>query len=348
MGTTPKFPKSPKSAVPVTVTEINLEDWFNTPVEPTPIIATASNEWTTKADFAAEMTNRQFAALGVRLNHGQLSKELTTQILPGPAPKPAKNYREDEVRKWATNGWNTECILRLTPRLLPGEQLENALQWAFPQAYYSAFALILALYKTTGQTETTHTAVLYRFGEQVATAGYPPCLTFSATGVDPITFDGVAKVPGLSSLAFDPNDPKSVNHQIAQFLKGTREKDLQERKKKMSFKTRGGKRKKKLTTDERKKVSENLGRTSVLSLLYRKRIKSNYGDIDTFLNSNITAAPLFQNLIHVVNCLNFTHEVTIARAIGLTAYAQLQTQLKPVPEFLKSRTAELTEMLAKQ
>ncbi len=342
---TPGSPQHAPSGHPSSIVEVTLEDWLTLPVAPMPIISSASREWTTEADYAAEMTNRQFAALGVRLNHAQLRKELTTHIVQGTAPKPAKTYQEDEIRKWATNGWNTERILRLSPDLLPPEQLENALQWAFPQAYYSAFALILALYKTTGQTETSHTAVLYSFGEQVATGCYAACLSFSATGVDPITFAGTAKAPGLSSLAFDPNDPQSVNHQIAQFLKGTREKDLQERKKRMSFKTKGGTRKKKLTDEDWGKVSASLGRTSVLSLLYRKRIKSNYGDIDTFLNPNIIAAPLFKNLIHVVSCLNFTHEVTIARAIGLPAYARLQAQLSPIPDFLQSRTTELTEML---
>jgi hypothetical protein len=330
----------------VVVTEVKpVDDWMSQPVDPLSLIASVSGEWTTKADFAAEMTNRQFAALGVRLEHTQLRKELTNYILQGTAPKPAKNYQEDEVRKLATNGWNTERILRLSHELLPAEQLENALQWAFPQAYYSVFNLILALYKTTGQTETRHTAVLYRFGEQVATGRYPACLTFSATGVDPITFDGVAKAPGLSSLAFDEKDPKTVDHQIAQFLAGTRKKDLQQRKMKEHFKTKSGKRKKSLTNEDWNKVSTNLGRTSLLSLLYRKRIKSNYGDIDTFLNPNIIAAPLFKNLIHVVSCLNFTHELTIARAIGLPAYGKLQAQLSPIPEFLKGRTTELTEML---
>ena len=235
--------------------------------------------------------------------------------------------------------------MRLLLEWLPVEQPETALQWAFPQAYYSTFALIQALYKTTGQTETTHTAVLYRFGEQVATGCYPPCLTFSATGVDPIAFHGTARAPGLTSLAFDPNDPTSVNHQIAQFLAGTREKHLQERKTKMPFKTKSGTRKKNLTDEDWEKVSTSLGRTSVMSLLYRKRIKSNYGDIDTFLNPNIIAAPLFRNLIQVVSGLNFTHEVTIARAIGLPAYTRLQAQVSAIPDFLQSRTAELSELL---
>ena len=273
---------------------------------------------------------------------GELIKIL--QVNP---PRLAALYQEDEVRKWATNGWNTELILRLTADLLPSDQLENALQWAFPQAYYSVFALTLALYKTTGQTETSHAGVLRSFGDRVASGRYPSCLSFTAAGVEPIAFEGTAKAPAVSSLTFDPRIPETVNTQIAQFLKGTREKDLQEQKRKMlkSFKTKSGARKKNLTEKDWGKVSESLGRTSILSLLYRKRIKSNYGDIDTFLNPNIIAAPLLKNLIHVVNCVNFTHEVCIARAVGLAAYRQLQAQLSRTPEFLQNRTVELVEIL---
>jgi hypothetical protein len=256
-----------------------------------------SSDWTSEADFAAEMTNRQFAALHVRLDKRQLKTEI--QAMLGSSPRRmAKNCDPQEVRKWAQNGWNTEQILRVSSDLLPGEQLVTALQWAFPQAYYSAFALTLAVFKATGHTETSHAAVLRRFGDLVAKGQYPPCLSFTATGVRPITFDGTAKAPASSTLAFNPADTQSVNTQICQFLKATRERDLQERKKSITFRAKSGKRKRNLTEAEWNKVSESLGRTSLLSLLHRKRIKSNYQEIDTFLNPNIDATTLFGDLIH--------------------------------------------------
>ncbi len=136
-----------------------------------------------------------------------------------------------------------------------------------------------------------------------------------------------------------------MNTQICQFLKATREKDLRERKRSMTFKAKSGKRKKNLTEMEWTKVSDSLGRTSVLSLLYRKRIKSNYQEIDTFLNPNINATTLFRDLVHVVSCLNLTHELTIAHAIGMSTYRRLQSRLPSIPNFLEQRTAALEEML---
>jgi hypothetical protein len=122
-----------------------------------------------------------------------------------------------------------------------------------------------------------------------------------------------------------------VNTQICQFLKATREKDLRERKKSMSFKAKSGKRKRNLTDAEWTKVSDSVGRTSLLSLLYRKRIKSNYQEIDTFLNPHIDATALFNDVIHVVSCLNLIHESMLASAMGLSAYRRLQARLPSVP-----------------
>src|SRR6266436_2296821 len=121
------------------------------------------------------MTNRQFAALRVRLDKKQLAMEVKMLLRSAPR-RMAKNCDTDQVRMWATNGWNTKQILRLSP-----DQLVNALQWAFPQAYYSAFALTLATFKATGVTETSHTAVLRHFGELVTKGIYPACLSFTAT-----------------------------------------------------------------------------------------------------------------------------------------------------------------------
>lgn len=300
-------------------------------------IIAAPSEWTTEADFAAEMTNRQFAALRSRMAKADLEKEAAALLCSRPRRR-AKNCAVAEVRKWATNSWNTEQILRLSAELLPAEQLVNALQWAFPQAYYSTFALTLATYKVIGHTETSHAAVIRRFGELVAAGQYPSCLSFTASGAKPILFDGTAKAPAASTMAFDPADPKSVNTQIAQFLKGTREKDLGERKKSLVLKGKDGKRRKNFGPAEWDKVSESLGRTSLLSLLYRKRIKSNYQEIDTFLNPNIDAAQLFTDLIHVVTCLNLIHEAVIAQALGLPTYGDLQAALPAVPDFLRTRT----------
>lgn len=290
-----------------------------------------------ETDFAAMMTNRQFAALRLRLDKRVLVNELS-ELPQIKNVRKANNYDGRETRKWLLNGWNTEYLLRSTPSLFESEQLVNAVQWAFPQAYYAAYALTLAYFKTVGQSEYAHTGVIRRFGELVMQGRYPNALQFVAFGVKPIQFLGADRIPGVSSLFLNSSDHRSIAHQIAQFLKTTRERDLIERKKGIKFQSKSGRRKKSLSVNEWQKVSESLGPTSLLSLLYRKRIKSNYQDIDTFLSGRIDASVLFTDLIHVVSCLNLVHEALIAAAIGVRQFEQMMSPLnEPVRELLTPR-----------
>jgi len=118
-------------------------------------------------------------------------------------PPAAKTYQEDEVRKWATQRMVIEFILRLSPDLLPPEQLRMTLQWAFPQAYYSAFALILALYKTTAKRRRAICGASIRFGEQVGPAATRPASPSVRQGLTQSRSPG-RQAPLFSSLAFDP------------------------------------------------------------------------------------------------------------------------------------------------
>jgi hypothetical protein len=100
------------------------------------VIMAAANEWVSEGDFAAEMTSRQFAALRVRLNKEEMATELRALLRSGPR-RITRDCESDEVAKWAMNDWNTEQILRLSPTLLPPEQLVNALQWPFASVLLS-------------------------------------------------------------------------------------------------------------------------------------------------------------------------------------------------------------------
>ena len=51
----------------------------------------------------------------------------------------------------------------------------------------------------------------------------------------------------------------------------------------VKIKTKHGKRKTSFSADDWQQVSRNLGATSLLSLLYRKRLKANYDAIETLL-----------------------------------------------------------------
>lgn len=292
-------------------------------------------------DFAAEMTRRQFVALRTRLDKELLVREFKGLRALRRVSKSAA-YERQVVRGLLANGWNTERILRLTCSLLKGEQLLYALQWAFPQAYYSCYAVMIAFFRTVGHNDSNHSAALKRFGGLVAKGDYPNRLTFLAEGGRSIRFRGIQKHPMPSSMHLDLSDPKSVDTQICQFLKGTRERDLADRRKRMRFKTKTGREKKRLTSAEWESVSKGLGPTSVLSLLYRKRIKANYREIDAFLSHAIAPEEIYDSLVHIVSCVNFVHEAFILHAVG---HREFQSLLDAVSlgtyDFLEKRARSL-------
>lgn len=269
--------------------------------------------------FAARMTNCQFAALRRHLDKIRLREELGT--LPYLQKiKRGANAEPSAVTQLFISGWNTEFLLRQTPTLFSSELLGHAVQWAFPQAYYSAFALTLGYYKAVGHTEQrTHAALIRKFGQLVKLGCYPGRLHFLAQGAQPIEFVGVTKYPLPSTLFLDEADASTVESQICQFLKATRERDLRDRKLNGNerFKTKKGKRKLRLSPQEWRKLSENEGYTSLLSLLYRKRIKSNYQEVGVFFSEDLAAGPLLKDILHVVTCINFVHEVFVTKALGL-------------------------------
>lgn len=267
--------------------------------------------------FAARMTNTQFAALACRLSAARVLPELgpllsARTIRKGALADPA------DISRWLVNGWSTERLLRTNAALLDGDALRHSLHWAFPQAYYSVFAVTQAYFRAVGYTEAAHASTIKKFGMEVQAGRYPPSLAFYADGSRRKSFAGLCCTKLQQSLDFDPEDGTTIDGQIAQFLGATRELDLDSKKTDYKFKTKAGIRRKVLRAEEWEQVSQGLGPTSLLSLLYRKRIKANYRDIDTFLHPELNPATLYRNLLCIVGALNVTHEAMIGVALGRT------------------------------
>lgn len=265
------------------------------------------------------MTAIQFAALRVRLSPRAVVRQLQDlSYLQDFRSSSATNKRE--VAKYLKNGWNTEFLLRLNADALTGDALRNSLHWAFPQAYYAVFMTTLAFYKVAGFTETTHAAVIRKVGALMKQGKYPERLSFLAGGGKSRIFHNIARSELPSTAFFDETDRRVCDAQICQFLNATREHDLKEKSRHFKFKAKTGKRKKALNHTEWGKVSERLGLTSILSLLYRKRIKSNYRDIDTYLSQHLVPEDLYNDLIQVVGCCNFVHEAFVCKGLGSSYY----------------------------
>ncbi len=278
--------------------------------------------------YRAFMTQNQFEALECKLNESVIIEQLlgldyinNIQLSSG--------CNINDVEKWLKNSWNTERLLRFTYESFDGKSLSFSIQWAFPQIYYSVFSLILAYFRVVGFTERSHSAVIKKIGQLFNEGKYPSIISFIATGgIRNITFNNIEMTSGYESIHFNRNDNNTINNQICQFLKTTRELELRNKKQNIKIPLRNRKGyKENFNQEDWEQVSSRLGYSNILSLLYRKRIKSNYRDIDTFLSEHLDADILFNSIIEIIGKMNIIHEIFVAKGIGLDRYFNIVTSI---------------------
>jgi hypothetical protein len=132
---------------------------------------------------------------------------------------------------------------------------------------------------------------------------------------------------------------------VAEFLAATRKVQLEDSKFNVQTPSRSGKKKVSYKIDEWRKVSESIGPTTLMNILYRKRIKGNYAEIDLFQFEGFRSKDIYSALLYVVSCLNFVHEAYIYKALGDKNFSYLFTNFDPNEKcnFLEKRI----EMIAK-
>jgi len=276
-------------------------------------------------EFKARMTNAQFGALAHHLR--------TSELLPDIAALGKSRFKrvgifdQADSKKLLRNAWNTERLLRFQSEEMPREFQQYALQWAFPQAYYACFNQLQAFYRAIGRRESSHAASMKLFGRFCKEGRYPARIAFLALGgKTAITFCRVKHHPTQPSYRWD-YDARTTESIIAGFLKSTREDQLDERREKMAndFVTKGPKPrlKQRLSAKDWERVSEAIGYTSLLHLLYRKRIKSNYRDILTFLADEIQGPSILQGLVQIVEAFSTVHEYLMASILTPERYEQI-------------------------
>ena len=204
-----------------------------------------TNDEQQELKFKARMTQIQFNALSLKLNESNLIEELKNLDFFKIFQK-SNTCDLKEVKKWITNGWNTEYLLKVNYQKFQDDALRNSLHWAFPQSYYAVFANSLAFFKVAGFTEMSHKSVMAKIGKLMNENKYPTSMSFLANGgINNINFIHITKVVLPFSIHFE-NKPDVVDSQICQFLKSTREMELEEKKPQMNIKTILGKKRKNL------------------------------------------------------------------------------------------------------
>lgn len=282
--------------------------------------------------YRAEMTHRQFAALSHKLVNADIENEIMNLLFFKERLEKGRNADLGEIEKWLKNSWNTENVLIHNKTIIENTGQSFAMQWAFPQAYYSVFGSMMGHFNALGYTQESHTAVLKYFGTLVEQNKLPESICFYCTGGKKnMEFINIEKPDDINPMDFDASNAKTIDNHICQFLRATREIKLEGKAPDLKFKTKKGKKRKNLSPAMWNQVSASLGHTTIIDLLYRKRIKANYQDIDTFSSNEFKGIAVLANLCNVVDRLNLVNESYIAKAIGINEYkAILNRQLQIV------------------
>ena len=274
----------------------------------------------TEDDWAAITTSNQFAALGAYAHQFKCDTSIWTEYREGLKIRDVRRIDIDYVKTQLINSWNTERLLCMTKDQfsLPGNGF--VAQWAFPQAYYATFNSTLASFECSGFNVRSHTQVRKKVSELASRSVLPKGLNvYVDGGLKKCQVVGMdVDLTNYSSVQLDLTSLDNIKAHLATFLKSTRKQHLEEKKNDVKIMTKDKKkRKQNYNESDWEKVSQSLGKTSWLCLFYRKRIKSNYRDIDTFLSPDFSTNKVLNGLVEFVCVYNLANEVNVANHLCL-------------------------------
>lgn len=300
--------------------------------------------------YRSEMNNRQFKALAYRLKNADIENEILNNRYFLKKISLSAKYSEQEVAQWLNNSWNTETVLALNRNIIGDTNQSFCMQWAFPQAYYAVYGNILAMFKAIGITETSHTAVLKKYASMMTKSQLPESIGVCCSGTkNDFEFYNI-DLPSIAStsMKLDLFNHDTINNHICRFLRATRELRLEDKKQDFKFRTKSGKYRTNFNKEHWQKVSDSLGPTTILDFLYRKRIKSNYQDIETYNCPYFNGKSVLKSLVKIIDRINLVNETYTAKVLGFKCFDKLASKhlLKVENSKLDLRIKTIEQILA--
>lgn len=239
----------------------------------------------------------------------------------------------EKCRKLLWNSWSTEYAFNLASTLNNDEYYKYSLHWNFPQAYYSVYLSMTAFHETQGTANDNHEKSIKLFGNSVKDGHYPNAISFFSRGLlNEFEFMNLSEFDalpdGFSSLS-KINSLKDAHYQIASFLKSTRTKNAENKRKRAAqsndrrFLTKSGVFRKSFNKEHWDVIYTSIPETTILNMMYRLRIKANYQDIETFMNADIDFKIFNKCFAEIVNYMNYIHEAYIFKVIGKDEYIRI-------------------------
>lgn len=298
---------------------------------------------------AARITSDQVGAMATWLDYNKVLAE--TREFVGRISKPKKLSPEEfmQARLWLTNAWSTEYLLSNIAKDLGADALAFSVHWAFPQAYYAVYAFRMAWSTAAGNLDRAHSTVIRRFGLDAVNGHVPESLAPCLTGIDSgYSYHLMDNVCFTQDRRLNRSDLDSVKGYIGSALRTTRNGSFEKWKADNvgRFKTKKGVTRKSLSREHKLEGDSKIGPTSIMSYLYRKRIKANYDDVDVFHNDMINAPLLVHDLQMIVRSFSLVHEAMIARKVGGNTFSDLVNKApRKLREFKNGQLADLKLIL---
>lgn len=237
------------------------------------------------------------------------------------------DVNKSAVSKYLRNSWATELQLR-APTSNP-EILGVANHWATVQLYYAVYLSLRALFIAANrEVATNHRAALRTIAADVE----------KRSGLFPLPWKVCCKGGAMSSSAEFLCIPKDVEvreisnlssvgrdefwSSYAMLLRTTRKRQIDERADQWKHQHK----KKRLKKGGRIEIAENLHPTTLFDFLYRLRIRSNYSDADSFietLDDGESAQRFNSSLIRICWCSCLILEAQTCEYVGRKAFGEL-------------------------
>lgn len=307
------------------------------------------NQPLSSASIPARVTMGRFIALAHHLNYDQSARQLKT--VPYFGQKLQRNHEADlkYVRRLLYNSWNTEYLLRASEQQ-SDDYLRIALHWSFPQAYYCVYLNLHAFLVAKGINAKTHEGILRQFGSLVRHGAYPKAMSFHLMGElsEPSFVHLPHYNPALAKTTVELSPIRNIEEadtSIAGFLRTTRREKAEllkaerQSRKRNALKTKDGRVRQSFQREHWKVITDRMGITTILDLLYRLRIKANYQDIDSFIQDRIDCRPFYTALREIIAYLNFVHESYTAKVIGVQQFERIVEDFpgKAEQQFVQNR-----------
>jgi hypothetical protein len=314
--------------------------------------ALVSSSEESKLRHAARITSDQIGAIATWLDYKKVLAETTKVVGQMSKPKRLSSEEVEQVRLWLTNAWSTEYLLSHIAKDLGADAVEFSVHWACPQAYYAVFAFRMAWGTAAGYHDRTHQTVTRHFGQDALEGRVPESLAPCLTGLDAdCSYHYIENVEFTTDRRLNRSKVDSVVGYIGSALRSTRRESLEKWKADNigKLKTKKGKKRKSLSRAHKLEGASKIGPTSIMSYLYRKRIKANYDDVDVFHNDIINAPLLIRDLQGIVRSFSLAHEAMIARKVGMSTFREIVNQApRALSEFKNRQLADLELILEVQ